>query len=316
MAGQSAGVEFARPANARSAPGNASWIAHESVWVSSASPAPRSARPWPTRQPTPPRSSACSTTYPTVTSCSFPSSVSPVTRAPTSSASRPCSMRACERTRRIARSTAGRAQLVVVGLPIPSDNSPVQLRGRDRRRGDSRRRSQAVHSQLQGVLREPVVRQRVAASRRPRSSSMAERVPFGVDLLFEAATGRSRARTAAACWWASRSARTSGCRCPRARSRPWPERPSCLNLSASNETIGKSRYRTDLVVGQSGRLIAAYAMAGCGPVGIDDRRRFQRPLPDRRERPASGRVAPRRRRPADPTATRTRSLATSTSAGS
>ena len=38
-----------------------------------------------------------------------------------------------------------------------------------------------------------------------------------------------------------------------------------LNLSASNETIGKSRYRTDLVVGQSGRAIAAYAMAGCGP---------------------------------------------------
>ena len=38
-----------------------------------------------------------------------------------------------------------------------------------------------------------------------------------------------------------------------------------LNLSASNETIGKSRYRTDLVVGQSGRTIACYAMAGSGP---------------------------------------------------
>ena len=38
-----------------------------------------------------------------------------------------------------------------------------------------------------------------------------------------------------------------------------------LNLSASNETIGKSRYRTDLVVGQSGRTISAYAMAGSGP---------------------------------------------------
>ena len=38
-----------------------------------------------------------------------------------------------------------------------------------------------------------------------------------------------------------------------------------LNLSASNETIGKSQYRTDLVVGQSGRCIAAYAMAGGGP---------------------------------------------------
>ncbi len=38
-----------------------------------------------------------------------------------------------------------------------------------------------------------------------------------------------------------------------------------LNLSASNETIGKSRYRTDLVVGQSGRCIAAYAYASSGP---------------------------------------------------
>jgi NAD+ synthase (glutamine-hydrolysing) len=38
-----------------------------------------------------------------------------------------------------------------------------------------------------------------------------------------------------------------------------------LNLSASNETIGKSAYRTDLVVGQSGRCIAAYAYASSGP---------------------------------------------------
>jgi NAD+ synthase (glutamine-hydrolysing) len=38
-----------------------------------------------------------------------------------------------------------------------------------------------------------------------------------------------------------------------------------LNLSASNETIGKSQYRTDLVVGQSGRCIAAYVYAGAGP---------------------------------------------------
>ncbi len=38
-----------------------------------------------------------------------------------------------------------------------------------------------------------------------------------------------------------------------------------LNPSASNETIDKSRYRRDLVVGQSGRCIAAYCMAGCGP---------------------------------------------------
>jgi NAD+ synthase (glutamine-hydrolysing) len=38
-----------------------------------------------------------------------------------------------------------------------------------------------------------------------------------------------------------------------------------LNLSASNELIGKGRYRADLVASQSGRCVAAYAMAGCGP---------------------------------------------------
>ena len=56
-----------------------------------------------------------------------------------------------------------------------------------------------------------------------------------------------------------------GARCPPAPSRRWPGRRCCVNLSASNETIGKSRYRTDLVVGQSGRCVSAYAMAGCGP---------------------------------------------------
>ena len=38
-----------------------------------------------------------------------------------------------------------------------------------------------------------------------------------------------------------------------------------LNPSASNDVIGKRQYRRDLVVSQSGRCIAAYAYAGCGP---------------------------------------------------
>jgi NAD+ synthase (glutamine-hydrolysing) len=37
-----------------------------------------------------------------------------------------------------------------------------------------------------------------------------------------------------------------------------------LNLSASNEVIGKAGYRRQLVAGQSGRCIAAYAYASCG----------------------------------------------------
>jgi NAD+ synthase (glutamine-hydrolysing) len=37
-----------------------------------------------------------------------------------------------------------------------------------------------------------------------------------------------------------------------------------LNLSASNEVIGKSQYRRQLVVNQSGRCMAAYAYSSCG----------------------------------------------------
>lgn len=38
-----------------------------------------------------------------------------------------------------------------------------------------------------------------------------------------------------------------------------------LNPSASNELVGKSAYRRELVVGQSGRCMSAYVYASCGP---------------------------------------------------
>ena len=38
-----------------------------------------------------------------------------------------------------------------------------------------------------------------------------------------------------------------------------------LNLSASNESIGKSRYRCDMVKTQSAKCICAYAYCSCGP---------------------------------------------------
>ena len=37
------------------------------------------------------------------------------------------------------------------------------------------------------------------------------------------------------------------------------------NVSASPETIGKAEYRRNLVIGQSGRCISAYAYSSCGP---------------------------------------------------
>ena len=54
-----------------------------------------------------------------------------------------------------------------------------------------------------------------------------------------------------------------------------PIPPSCLatvaganiicNPSASNENVGKAAYRRNLVIGQSGRCMAAYAYTSCGP---------------------------------------------------
>ena len=42
-----------------------------------------------------------------------------------------------------------------------------------------------------------------------------------------------------------------------------------VNLSASNETIGKAAWRRDLVTSQSGRCIAAYAYVSAGSGRID-----------------------------------------------
>jgi NAD+ synthase (glutamine-hydrolysing) len=164
---------------------------------------------------------------------------------------------------RIAAATPGRGQIVFVGAPIPVGNSlfncavaiadgavlgvvPKQFLPNYKEFYESRWFSPAV-------------------GKEPAEIGLGGRiVPFGIDLLFEA-------------------------RCAGGEGGPgglvvgveicedlWvPVPPSALqamagatvlvNLSASNETIGKSRYRTDLVAGQSGRCVSAYAMAGCGP---------------------------------------------------
>lgn len=82
-------------------------------------------------------------------------------------------------------------------------------------------------------------------------------VPFGVDLLFEATDAPGLTIGVEICedLWV-------------------PIPPSCfqalhgasvlLNLSASNDIIGKAQYRRQLVANQSGRCIAAYVYAACG----------------------------------------------------
>ena len=72
------------------------------------------------------------------------------------------------------------------------------------------------------------------------------------------------------------------------------------NLSASNEVIGKARYRKQLVAGQSGRCIAGLRLFVVRRRRIDDRPRLRRPLPHRRERHGARRerAVPPRRAPA------------------
>jgi NAD+ synthase (glutamine-hydrolysing) len=166
-------------------------------------------------------------------------------------------------TCRIAQATAGRAQLVVVGVPIAVGNSlfncavaigggsilgvvPKQFIPNYKEFYESRWFSPAVGAE-------------------PREIELGgQRVPFGIDLLYELWSGEGRTRSTAivvgieVCedLWVP---------LPPSTLQAMAGATLLLNLSASNETIGKSRYRAELVVGQSGRLIAAYAMAGSGP---------------------------------------------------
>ncbi len=83
-------------------------------------------------------------------------------------------------------------------------------------------------------------------------------VPFGTDLLFEAADVSGFVLGVEIC------------------EDLWPPVPPSslqalagatvlVNLSASNETVGKATYRRQLVTAQSGRCVAAYVYAGAGP---------------------------------------------------
>jgi NAD+ synthase (glutamine-hydrolysing) len=163
---------------------------------------------------------------------------------------------------RIATATVGRKQLVVVGAPIPAGNSLFNC-------------AVVIND---GLIRGIVAKQYIPNYKEfyelrwfsPATANLpveieleGRRVPFGIDLLFEAEGGglpgnRSVLVGVEICedLWVP---------IPPSALQAMAGATILLNLSASNETIGKSRYRTDLVVGQSGRTISAYAMAGSGP---------------------------------------------------
>ncbi len=90
-----------------------------------------------------------------------------------------------------------------------------------------------------------------------RSESMVagEKVPFGVDLLFDDGAGMTAGVELCEDLWAvtppSSHMASNGANV-------------IFNLSASNELIGKARYREELIRSQSARAVCAYAYASCG----------------------------------------------------
>ena len=158
-------------------------------------------------------------------------------------------------TLRIVEATRGREQLVVVGLPVALENSLFNCGVAI---GDGR---------VLGVVPKQFIPNykefyegrwfSSAGGREPREIDFGGQVvPFGIDLLFRANGGVVVGIEVCEDLWMP---------IPPSSVQAIAGANVLLNLSASNETIGKCRYRTDLVVGQSGRCIAAYAYASAGP---------------------------------------------------
>jgi NAD+ synthase (glutamine-hydrolysing) len=84
-----------------------------------------------------------------------------------------------------------------------------------------------------------------------------ERVPFGTDFLFDATDVEGLVVGVEICedLWVP---------VPPSSFQALRGATVLLNLSASNEVIGKANYRRQLVVNQSGRCIAAYVYSSCG----------------------------------------------------
>src|SRR5262249_19827579 len=84
-----------------------------------------------------------------------------------------------------------------------------------------------------------------------------EEIPFGTDLFFDAADVEGLLVGVEICedLWVP---------IPPSSYQAQAGATVLVNLSASNEVIGKAPYRRQLVVGQSGRCIAAYVYASCG----------------------------------------------------
>ncbi len=158
-------------------------------------------------------------------------------------------------TTRVAEATRGRRGLVVVGLPLAVGNRLYNCA------------AAIADGRVLGVVPKQFIPNysefyegrwfAPADGREPAEAELGGvRVPFGIDLLFRAGGGVVVGIEICEDLWMP---------IPPSSAQAIAGANILLNLSASNETIGKSRYRTDLVVGQSGRCVAAYAYASSGP---------------------------------------------------
>ncbi len=156
---------------------------------------------------------------------------------------------------RLVEETRGRRQLVAVGMPLSLDNGlyncAVMI-------GDGSVLG-IVPKQFLPNSREFYEARwfRAADGSEPTTVEFGGRpVPFGVDLLFRTGGGLVVGVEICEDLWMP---------IPPSSRQAVAGANLLLNLSASNETIGKAAYRADLVVGQSGRCIAGYAYSGAGP---------------------------------------------------
>lgn len=162
---------------------------------------------------------------------------------------------ALDAAERVAESTRGREQLVIVGLPLTVGhglyNVALAL-------GDGRFLGAVPKQYLPNYKEFYEARWFVPArgDEPPEVTIRGRTIPFGVDLLFRAAPGVVVGLEICEDLWMP---------IPPSSLQAIAGANILLNLSASNETIGKHAYRTNLVMGQSGRCIAAYAYAGAGP---------------------------------------------------
>ncbi len=159
-----------------------------------------------------------------------------------------------EQTRRVAAATRGRQQLVLVGLPFAVENGLFNCA------------AALFGGEVLGLVPKQAIPtykefyegrwfQAATGSEPPEVDFGGQAVPFGVDLLFQAGPLIVGVEICEDLWIPA----------PPSAFQAVAGANVLVNLSASNETIGKNKYRTDLVVGQSGRCMAAYVYAGAGP---------------------------------------------------